>query len=461
MMDIIKKLEPKNNLEEERKIFSSQSLIAIMVPLLLEQVFTTLVGLVDTLMVSYAGEAAVSGVSLINQLAFLFIFVLSALAGGGGIVISQYIGKKDKNSADKAAGQFVVVSFFFGILITLICLLFRKPILSSLFGAIEKDVMDAALVYLFVTAISWPFQGIYSACTATFNAMGKTKVIMKVSVLMNTINVVGNFIGIFIFHLGVLGVAIPTLIGRVVASIVMIVALKKKDNMVTFSLRSIFPLSFPIIGLIVSISIPGALENFLFHFSKVAITSMVSSFGTSSIAAYGSASNFWAMSSICSMALGRCFVTVIGRCMGSGDKEAAKYYSSYLLRISFVFSVLWNVLLIILTPIVLAGYALTPETKSLTMIIVFIHNFAFALLCAVHSALPNGLRAAGDVKWVMWASLFSTVVCRVFFSWFFGIKLGWGVIGITLAMVVDWFIKAMLVYLRYHSGIWLEKKVIK
>ena len=136
MMDIIKKLEPKNNLDEKRKIFSSQSLIAIMVPLLLEQVFTTLVGLVDTLMVSYAGEAAVSGVSLINQLAFLFIFVLSALAGGGGIVISQYIGKKDKNSADKAAGQFVVVSFIFGILITLICLLFRKPILSSLFGAI-------------------------------------------------------------------------------------------------------------------------------------------------------------------------------------------------------------------------------------------------------------------------------------------------------------------------------------
>ena len=270
-MDIIKKLEPKNNLDEKRKIFSSQSLIAIMVPLLLEQVFTTLVGLVDTLMVSYAGEAAVSGVSLINQLAFLFIFVLSALAGGGGIVISQYIGKKDKNSADKATGQFVVVSFVFGLLIMAICLFFRKPLISSLFGSVEKDVMDAALIYLLVTAISWPFQGIYSACASTFNAMGKTKVIMKASLLMNTINVVGNFIGIFIFHLGVLGVAIPTLIGRVVASIVMIEALKKKDNMVTFSLRGFFPLSLPIIGLIVSISIPGALENFLFHFSKVTI----------------------------------------------------------------------------------------------------------------------------------------------------------------------------------------------
>ncbi len=460
-MDIIKKLEPKNNLDEKRKCFSSSFLLAIIIPLLLEQVFTTLVGLVDTLMVSYVGEAAVSGVSLINQLAFLFIFVLSALAGGGGIVISQYLGKKDKKSADKTAGQFVIVSFIFGLLIMAICLLFRKPILSSLFGAIEKDVMDAALIYLFVTAISWPFQGIYSACTATFNAMGKTKVIMKVSVLMNTINVVGNFIGIFIFHLGVLGVAIPTLIGRVVAAVVMIVALKRKDNMVKLSLRGVFPLSFPIIGLIVSISIPGALENFLFHFSKVAITSMVSSFGTSSIAAYGSASNFWAMSSICSMALGRCFVTVIGRCMGSGDKEAAKYYSSYLLRISFVFSVLWNLLLMIVTPIVLSLYALSSETKNLTLIIVFIHNFAFAFLCAVHSALPNGLRAAGDVKWVMWASLFSTVVCRVFFSWLFGMKFGWGVIGITLAMVVDWTIKAMLVYFRYHSGVWLEKKVIK
>ena len=460
-MDIIKKLEPKNSIDERRKIFSSQSLVALMVPLLLEQVFTTLVGLVDTLMVSYAGEAAVSGVSLINQLAFLFIFVLSALAGGGGIVISQYLGRKDKDSADNAAGQFVVVSFIFGLLIMAVCLIFRRQILSSLFGSIEEDVMSASLIYLFVTAISWPFQGIYSACTATFNAMGKTKVIMKVSVLMNTINVVGNFIGIFILHLGVLGVAIPTLIGRVVASIIMIIALKKKENAVTLSLHRIFPLSFPIITLIVSISLPGALENFLFHFSKVAITSMVSMFGTSSIAAYGSASNFWSMSSIISMALGRCFVSVIGRCMGAGDKEAAKYYSSYLLRISFVFSVLWNLLLLMATPPVLSLYALSSETKNLTFVIICIHNLSFALLCAVHSALPNGMRAAGDIKWVMCASVFSTVVCRVFFSWLFGVKFGWGVIGITLAMVVDWSIKAMLVYFRYRSGAWLEKKVIK
>ena len=140
-MDIIKKLEPKNNLDENRKPFSSQALLAILIPSLMEQVFTTLVGLVDTAMVSYAGEAAVSGVSLINQLAFLFIFVLSALAGGGGIVVSQYLGKKDGESANKVAGQFVMVSFVFGLLIMAICLLFRKPILSFLFGSIEKDVM--------------------------------------------------------------------------------------------------------------------------------------------------------------------------------------------------------------------------------------------------------------------------------------------------------------------------------
>ena len=459
-MDIIKKLEPKNNLDENRKPFSSQALLAILIPSLMEQVFTTLVGLVDTAMVSYAGEAAVSGVSLINQLAFLFIFVLSALAGGGGIVVSQYLGKKDGESANKVAGQFVMVSFVFGLLIMAICLLFRKPILSFLFGSIEKDVMEAALIYLFVTALSWPFQGIYSASTAIFNAMGKTKVIMKVSVLMNAINVIGNFIGIFILHLGVLGVAIPTLIGRLIASIVMVMALKKKDNLVSLSFKGIFPLSIPIITLIVSISIPGALENFLFHFSKVAISSMVSTFGTSSIAAYGSAGNFWSMSSICSMALGRCFVTVIGRCMGAGDKEAAKFYSKYLLRISLVFSILWNVFLLVVSPLMISCFALSRETKILALVIIFIHNFAFAFLCSVHSALPNGLRATGDAKWVMGASIFSTVVCRVFFSWLFGIKFGWGVIGVTLAMVVDWSVKTVMVYSRYRSGLWLEKRVI-
>ena len=459
-MGFIERLEPRNNLEKERKIFSSSNLIAILIPSLAEQFFTTLVGLVDTLMVSYAGEAAVGGVSLVNQLAFLFIFVLSALSGGGGIVVSQYLGRNDKENADKAAGQFFLVSFFFGLLIMAICLLFRINILSSLFGSIERDVMDAATIYLFVTALSWPFQGIYSASASVFNAMGRTKVIMKVSVLMNTINVVGNFIGIFILRLGVLGVAIPTLIGRMVAAFVMVKALRDKENTVQLSFKGMFPLSFSLIALIVSISIPGALENFLFHFSKVAISSMVSQFGTSSIAAYGSAGNFWAMSSICAVALGRCFVTVIGRTMGAGDKEAAKYYTRYLLRISFVFSILWNLALLLISPLFLYGFALSQETKALTFMLILVHNLAFALLCSVHSALPNGLRASGDVKWVMGASIFSTVICRVFFSWLFGIKLGLGVIGVTLAMVADWSVKSLLVLVRYRSGKWLQKKVI-
>ena len=160
------------------------------------------------------------------------------------------------------------------------------------------------------------------------------------------------------------------------------------------------------------------------------------------------------------MALGRCFVTVIGRCMGAGDKEAAKFYSKYLLRISLVFSILWNVFLLVVSPLMISCFALSRETKILALVIIFIHNFAFAFLCSVHSALPNGLRAAGDVKWVMGASIFSTVVCRVFFSWLFGIKFGWGVVGVTLAMVVDWSVKTVLVYFRSTSGRWLEKRVL-
>ncbi|MGN1164522.1 MAG: MATE family efflux transporter, partial [Candidatus Ornithospirochaeta sp.] len=295
---------------------------------------------------------------------------------------------------------------------------------------------------------------------STFNAMGKTKIIMKVSVLMNVINVVGNYFGIFVFHMGVLGVAVPTLLGRMVAALVMVIALRHRGNPIRLCRESFFPLSLPVVALIVSVSIPGALENFLFHFSKVAISSIVSTFGTNAIASYGAAGNFWSMASICSMAMGRCFVTVIGQCTGSGDKEATSFYFRYLIRLSFFLAILWNAVLFSLSPLILSGFALESGTKILTLEIIFIHNGFYALLCTYNSALPNGLRAAGDIKWVMGASIFSTVVCRLFFSWLFGIVLGMGVVGITLAMVADWSVKSMFVFFRYRSGAWQKKKLV-
>ena len=459
-MDIIKKLEPESSLARERRKFSSADLRAIIIPSLTDQFFTSIVGLTDTLMISYIGEAAVGGVSLVNQLAFLFIFVLSALGGGGGIVVSQSIGRGDREKAGKAAGQFLVVALSFGLMIMAICLLWKRSILSFFFGSIEKDVMDACIVYLTVTAISWPFQGIYSASASIFNAMGKTKIIMKVSLLMNVINVIGNYLGIFVFHMGVLGVAIPTLMGRFTASVVMIAALRREKTPLNVDFRSIFPLSFPLLSLIVSVSLPGATENFLFHFSKVAISSIVSTFGTDAIASYGAAGNFWSMASICSMAMGRCFVTVIGRSTGSGDKEATSFYFRYLMRISFLLALLWNMALLLLSPLILSGFALEGETKILTLELIVIHNVFYALLCTFNSALPNGLRAAGDIKWVMGASIFATVVCRLFFSWLLGIRMNMGVVGIALAMVADWSVKSLLVFFRYRRGVWMKKRLL-
>lgn len=411
-------------------------------------------------MISYAGQAAISGVSLVNQLSHTFIFVFSATAAGGSVVVSQYLGRGDSQSSSKAASQFVSMMFLLGIVITGVCITFRHGILNALFGSVEPDVMEAAVIYLVITAASWPFLGLYSCSTALYRSMARTKRIAKVSLIMNVINVVGNFIGIFILHAGVVGVAVPTLISRLVAAIIMFPPLFRSGNPVVLKVKEIFAFRWSIQRKIYGIALPGAIESFLFNISKVSITSMVSTFGTVQIAANGVASNFWSMCSLCCLALGYAFVTVIGQCMGAGDVEAAQYYFKKFIRFTYLLSWLWNLLIFTSAPLLVNLYALPVETKALAVKVIFIHNMGYCLVGPIHSSLPNGLRACGDVKFVTFAAIFSTCVCRYLFALLFGVVLGLGLVGVAMAMVCDWMVKAVLVWLRYRSGKWRTMKVI-
>lgn len=453
-------VEPKIIIPEERKRFSNRDLFKLLVPILIEQILTTLVGMVDTLMISYAGQAAISGVSLVNQLAHTFIFVFSATAAGGAVVVSQYLGRGDSQSSSKAASQFVSMMFLLGLVITTVCITLRHEILNALFGSVEPDVMEAAVVYLVITAASWPFLGLYSCSTALYRSMARTKRIAKVSLVMNIINVVGNFIGIFILHWGVVGVAVPTLIARFVAALIMYPPLFRAGNPIVLKVKEIFAFRWSIQRKIYGIALPGAVESFLFNISKVSITSIVSTFGTVQIAANGVASNFWSMCSLCCLCMGYAFVTVIGQCMGAGDVEASEYYFKKMIRLTYVLSWLWNIVIFSSAPLLVHLYALPQETKALAVMAICLHNFGYCLVGPIHSSLPNGLRACGDVKFVTFAAIFSTCVCRYLFALLFGVVLGFGLLGVVLAMVCDWMVKAVLVWLRYRSGKWRTMKVI-
>lgn len=453
-------IEPKNQIDKSRQIFSNRKLKNLIVPLIIEQLLILLVGIADTLMISYAGEAAVSGVSLVNQLNTVFILVFTALASGGAVVASQYIGNKDQKNGNLAASQLVMITTIISIVLMIGCIIFRSELLGLLFGSVENDVMQACLTYLVISAFSFPALAIYNSCAGLFRSMSKTKVIMYVSIIMNVINVIGNAIGIFVLHAGVAGVAIPSLISRVIAAIILIVLAYNQKNEIYIKTRDLFKWSQGMIRRILKIAVPNGIENGLFQLSKVALSTIVAMFGTSQIAANGVAQSLWSMAALFVTSMGPAFITVVGQCMGSGDKEAADYYMKKLLRITYIGGIVWNIVFFLITPLILGLYSLSSEVIELTILLCLIHNIFNALLCPYAFAMSNGLRACGDVKYTMYASLFATVICRVALSIVFGIWMDMGVVGIALAMAGDWFIKALLIFFRYRTGKWQEFKVI-
>lgn len=458
--DFARLFEPKHGIPLDQQEFSNTDLRKLIVPIIIEQFLAMLVGLADTLMISYAGEAAVSGVSLVNQLNNVFILVFTALASGGTVVASQYIGRGDRKEGSLASGQLVMITTAISIILTALSLLFGKHMLSLLFGSVEQDVMDASVEYLRITAYSFPFLAVYNGCAGLFRSMGKTKAVMNVSIAMNLINVLGNAIGIFALHAGVAGVAWPSFISRVFAAIVTFVWVFNKENPLYVTWKGLFGWDGGMQKRIFRIAIPNSIENGLFQLSKVALSSIVAMFGTVQIAANGVAQSFWSVAALFNMAMGPAFITVIGRYMGARDKEGAEYYADKLLRMTFIGSFLWNVFFFILTFPLLQLFDISVEAKKLVIWLCLMHNIGCFLFCPTAFSLSNGLRAAGDVTYTMFAAIFSTVVCRVAFSYLYGVVLGWGVMGIGLAMVTDWFIKATLIHIRYRSGKWKDFNVI-
>lgn len=453
-------IEPKQQIPETQKQFSNADLRALIVPIIIEQFLALLVGIADTMMISHAGEAAEAGVSLVNQLNNVFIMVFSALASGGAVVASQYIGHKDRENGTLAASQLVMVTGVISLAMTAVVLLSGRQMFDVLFGWVEQDVLEASLTYLRISAYSFPFLAIYNGCAGLFRSMGKTKTLMVVSIIMNIINVIGNAIGVFALRAGVAGVAYPSLISRAFAAVVMLWLSANQDNPICIQIRQVFTWQTRMVRRIFHIAVPNSIENWLFQISKVALSSIVTMFGTVQIAANGVAQSFWSMAALFCLAMGPAFITVVGQYMGAGDSEGAEYYMKKLLRLTYLGGITWNAVFFLIAPFILRLYSLSDEAVRLVLILIVLHNIFNALFCPVAFSVSNGMRAAGDVKFTMFASIFSTVVCRVALSVLFGVKLNLGIIGITLAMVADWGIHAVLVVWRYNSGKWKTFEVI-
>ena len=441
-------------------MFSNRQLKRLIFPLFVEQLLGMLVGMLDTVMVSNAGEAAISGVSIVNDVNNLAIMLLSAIAGGGAVVVSQYLGNRDKKNSNLSAGQLVLLSLLISTGISVVCLAFYKEILHFLFGAVEADVMVSAETYFWITALSFPFLGMYNACAAIYRSMNLTKSTMYVSMIMNSINVIGNAILIYGFHMGAAGVAWPTLVSRAVAGILMMYLAFHYENVVQLKLQNILHFHKDMLGKIISIALPSGIENGLFQLGKIIVSAIVATFGTTQIAANGVANSLVILAYTTESTMQLAIVTVIGQCVGANDYDQAKYYIKKMVKLAYVMALVTNVIMACVFPFAIQIFHISSETASITLTISLMECIAIVLFHAPAFVLPCALRAAGDAKFTMYVGVISMFVARVGGAYVLGQVLGLGVIGTRIAMYIDWVVRIGFFVFRYVSNKWMNYRVV-
>ncbi len=454
-------IEPRPLLAAERQRFSNEQMKKMIVPLVIEQLLQMVVGLADTMMVSYAGEAVVAGVGLDNMIYTVFIYLFTAIASGGSVVVSQYIGNEDRRKANLSSAQIFHIAGILSLICMTVVLVSGSRMLKAMYPTTAPETLEACRTYLWIVSLSFPANAMYNAGAALYRTMGKTNITMRISIMANLINVVGNAVGIFVFHAGAAGVAWPTVLSWTVAGVVMTgCCFNRKQEVFVTAVDMVRP-NAEMVRRILGVAIPNSIENVLFQVSKVVLGMLIATFGTSQIAANTTAQTIWSLAATMNVAASTVCITVIGQCTGAGDTEAAAWYMRKMVRLSIVLSFLWNAAVMLLTPVLLPLYDLSSETKRLILIVVAIHNLFAAFVQPFSGPLSFCLRAAGDIRFTMWASIFATVVCRTLLSFLLARTLGLGVIGIALAMVLDWSIKAVLDVVRFYSGRWKGRRVIE
>ena len=448
-------------MQTQQKLFTNRMLLTLLWPLVVEQALNVLVGMSDTVMVSSVGEAAISGVSLVDMINYLILNIFAALATGGAVITSQFLGAKKPGEASRSAGQLVTLSSILGTAVMALCLLLRGPMLRLFFGSIADDVFQAAMIYFTITAISYPFLALYNAGAAIFRSVGNSEVSMRVSVIMNITNIVGNAFCIFVLRMGVAGVAVPTLVSRVLGAVIILKLTTRHDNVARVTWDGVKHLQPQMAKNILYIGIPSALENSLFQLGRVLVVSMISLFGTVHISANAVANNLDAIGCIVGNAMGLAMITVIGRCIGAQDFEQTNYYTKKLLLWDYIAQGAVNVVVLLSLNQILSMYTLTPETRALAWTLVMIHNGMSIFLWPASFVLPNALRAANDVRFTMVVATASMLVWRMGLSWVLCVQMGMGAVGVWYAMVVDWICRIICFVARFVSGGWKKNAVKK
>ena len=450
----------KSKIDYGNLLFPRRALWMLLIPLIIEQMLNSLMGMVDTLMVSRVGAEAISAVSLVDSINNLVLQVFAAMAAGAAIICSQYLGRKDEKGCNDAAKQIVLTVVVISSVIMIIGVGFRKPLLHLIFGSVEEAVMTNAQMYFLITALSYPFIALFQAGAAFYRACGNSKFTMKTALIANVANIVGNTLFIFVLQMGAAGAAISTLISRALCTFVVFYALRKPGYAI--QLKNYFSIR-PDLNLIVkilAIGVPSGIENGMFQFGKLAIQSTVSSLGTAAIAAQAMTIIFENVNGMAAVGIGIGLMTVVGQSIGAGRQEEAKYYIVKLAGYAEVAMIISCILVYIAARPVTVLAGMSEESTALCMQMILAITIVKPLLWVPSFTPPNGLRAAGDVRFSMITATLTMWLCRVALSIFLMRVVKTGPIGVWYGMFADWGVRGVIFTIRFVRGKWLRFKVI-
>ena len=430
-------------------MFSRSQLRSLIWPLLLEQLLTVLVGMADILMISFAGKEAISGVSLVDSMNYLVIQVLYAMSAGGTVVCARSIGEGKPAKASRAGAQLMILTLAGAVCITAGFLIGDRRLLSLLFGRVETAVLDNASLYLLITCLSFPFLALYNSGAAIFRAAGNTKIAVRVSLYMNLINVAGNALCILVLHMGVAGVAIPTLISRIVAALCILIRLQRRDHALRIPSLSAFRPQGALLKSILSIGLPNGAESCFFQLGKLMIQSLVSTLGTASIAAFAVACNLATWLYLPGNALGAAMITIVAQCCGAGKKEQARYYTRRLICLNYI--ILFFICLIMTAGRIfwVSCYHLTGESAMLAEGLILIHCAAM-IIWPLAFLLPYYFRASGRPGLTMAVAIFAMWTFRIGLAYVYVRVLHMNVLGVWYAMFVDWIFRIVVYLTVFH-----------
>lgn len=442
-------------------LFTRRALFTLIWPLLLEQTLSVTMGMADTLMVAGVGEAAVSSVSLVDSLNILIIQILSALATGGAVIASQYLGRRDEENASRSAAQLYSVLGISTVAVGVVCMLLSRLILRMVFGSIDEDVMRFAQQYFLISAVSYPFIGLYNGGAALFRAQGNSRISMLASLVMNVINIAGNALLIYGFGMGVIGAALATLIGRVFAAVFILWQNQDLHNPLRVQrFADLRPRRRPIMQ-ILSIGIPSGLENGMFQIGKLSVSSLTSTLGTAAIAANAVANTTTTFLNIPANAVGMAALTVVGQCLGAGEKDQAVYYSRRLMLFAYCGAWFMNLsAFLFANKFALGLFNLSPEAYAMALEVMVWFNIVSLFIWPSSFTMPNILRAAGDARFTMTVSIVSMWAFRVGFCYLCVLAFHGGLLAIWMGMYLDWAFRSLCFFVRFVRGKWLEQQVI-